>query len=188
MDRQVIILILGILFVSGFWTYTYAQENPQATFTAQIRKSCEKDRRLEKTVTDLQENQSETKVIPLDTLETPSTLEKELQYAFEYYFDNPKLREYFEVTSTGDTTLALIKPANRNSTPLHLQKILRTADGKFKFVETLIHKDFWLYGLEAHLKVWFSPEGQYEHHELILHHSVFMMGETLYSKITGKLI
>ena len=174
---------------------------PRTQFNAQLAQSClHNDIRYTKTVIDVN-SESAT---PQDSVFSSAQLfgqtslneatdssscviQQDLAYALSFYYDQPSLREYFELEQKQDTTIARIKPQYANSSDLQVQKILmQPGKDLFRYVESQIMKKSWLYELEIQIKVQFDEAGRYIHHELEINNLVPFSSSHFHSIIQGK--
>lgn len=112
-------------------------------------------------------------------------LQKELKYAFRYYYGAPQSREYYLLRQAGDTLIAELMPEARQRIELQLQKIL-LQDSTLIYVESHISQRSWLYYTDLRIKVRFDPTGNYQGHDLTSFVKVAAIKTPFHAGIIGK--
>ena len=93
----------------------------------------------------------------------------DLQYSFEQCFLEPSLLEYYDVKSSGDTTIATVKSGEEDEVDIQLEKIIFSdPDSTVRYLEVIMRKRQFLYDLDAHLFVEFGETGRYQRHQQIV--------------------
>ena len=163
------ITYLFILFCLD--TQSQAQNFPQL-FQQQIETTCKQAFSYEKTLHDLKNPAAtaETQTLSINATQK-GLLKSELAYTFEFDASDIKRKGDFTQTQQNDTLI--FNRVATGSTELKKQKIVYQGQ-KIRFVESLILKEYWLYTMEMHIRVYFDAKGEYSHHFL-----------RMYSKIRG---
>ncbi|RMG56749.1 MAG: hypothetical protein D6722_25855 [Bacteroidetes bacterium] len=164
-------------------------------FRAQIRQSSLAAVAYRKEVTDYTQQPPQVE----DTLYQPAwTLTAEgdttfwpledLAYALDRYYGDPFQIDRFAVAAAGDTLIATVRPGQANKSDLQRQVILRAGpDGPYRYIESDILRDSWLYATEVHIAVHFDDEGRYQRHELEVQASVPLLGNTFHARLSGQM-
>lgn len=135
----------------------------------QLEQSCEAaDITYSKIVRDLT---AET-IVPEDSLfalNDSCKLLLDLQYAYEQCFLEPSLLEYYDVTTSGDTTIATVKEGEEEEVDVQLEKIIFSEpDSTVRYLEIVMKKRQFLYDLDAQLFVEFGETGHYLRHQQVV--------------------
>ena len=153
----------------------------------QIASSCDQvGARYEKSV----QNMGNPDLAPEDSLLVLSDscrLLADLQHAYEQSFLEPGIRDFFDVTTNGDTTIATIREGREKKVDIRSQKLVfSSVDSTLLYLELHIRKRQFLYDLDADLKLHFDSAGVYQQHveQVKIHVSG---GDTYFGKIEGKL-
>lgn len=166
-------------------------------FTEQLRSVCQDERVVyRKTVTDLtldsaprQDSSWQAQKGVMDTGEdsTRCVLERDLAYALAYSYEQPALRDYFQVDQQGDTLIAQLRPDAAGKLELQSQKVIPLADGEgYRYLATQLKKDTWLYKMQVQIEVFFDEKGRYDHHQLEMESEVLGGGEVFKARIEGQ--
>lgn len=114
---------------------------------------------------------------------------EDLSYALDRYYDDPFLADRYTRSQAGDTLIARLRPELDNKSELKLQKIIRQGpEGPFRYIETHIVRDSWLYRTEVRIAVFFDAQARYERHRLDVSAGVPLLGHTFEAGTTGKLL
>lgn len=166
-----------------------AQETtPAEIFKQQLEKSCEAKLTVIKSVEDLNtaNQEIETKSFPTSQGES-CQLDDELTHAFLLYYGEKRIKEYFDVSQAGDTTIAVLQGENKDKSSLLLQKIIFSKDGEtILYVETEIQRNYWLFSSYSHIKAVFDTEGIYQSHTLETETEVSLIGSGVKVRIKGE--
>ena len=125
--------------------------------------------------------QYERKILSVDANEKPKknhfsknefekesiTFKDELDPAFKILATQPRIKEYFTFTTSGDTTIATLLPEYYNKSPLKIQKWV-IKEGKVTYYYSKVEKSSWVYDDKFEYYIVFSPEGKYAGHILSL--------------------
>ncbi len=184
-------LILWLSGCSGLKKDAISKHKKQ--FQIQIEMSCQEGNgKYEKVVQDLSEEQGETEdmILTLTSSEDSTCLlEQELFFAMEYDFQDPNLREYFELEVVNDTLIATRIEGKESAVPLRLQKIVyQSPDSMFKYIYSQIERKNWLYQSAVQTNVSFDSLGIYDHHSLKVSTSVFSISDIFQAGINGRLV
>lgn len=179
-------LILIILMASSA---LFAQEKmPAELFKQQLEKSCEAKLTVIKSVEDLNTptQGKETKSFTTSTGDS-CQLEDELTHAFLLYYGEKRIKEYFDLSQAGDTTIAVLQADNKDKSSLLLQKIVFSEDGEtILYVETEIQRNYWLFSSYSHIKAVFDTKGIYQNHALETETEVSLIGSGMKVRIAGE--
>jgi hypothetical protein len=166
----------------------FAQETlPGDLFEQQLKNSCKANLQVIKSVQDLNTSSqiTETKSFQTDSSEA-CQLNDELIHAFLFYYGARKIRDYYKIEQLGDTLFASLLPEKTDASPLLLQKILLSADGKtLLYVESKIKRAYWLFTSASHIQVSFDEKGLYESHKLETRTDVKIIGDGVNVRIKG---
>ena len=160
----------------------------QKTFDQQIEASCLDAEAIDKTVTDLRSDavSPQQKIIHIERGDC--LLSDELVYALGSYFNEEKTIELMDIRQAGDTVIATLKPDKIGASPLRLQKLLMSEDGKtIVYLESHIKKKYWLYTSNAHIAVRFDGTGRYQAHWLKIKTQVIWVGENVNVFVEGRM-
>lgn len=184
-------LIFQVFFISHFITPLSAQNiNAANKMKAQVVESCKKGFTYQKGITDLSEANAKPEIQSFNINQTAEKVDffsSELQYAFMYDAESPKMREYYALNSQGDSSLVYaIKPQFKNEKELQYQKIVYQKNTqKVIYVESLIDYSYWLYSLKVHIKIYFNKEGLYVSHSLENAIKINLLGDFFHTRIAG---
>ncbi len=185
-----VFLLLSLLICTQLTAFSQAPhpDSLQKAFDKQLELSCQHADFMAKTVTDQRDEaiapqQKEVHVERGDCL-----LSDELVYALEVYFNEEKTEELMDIQQVGDTLIATLKPDKIGSSPLRLQKLVLSPDGKtIRYLESHVKKVYWLYASDAHIAVKFDETGRYESHWLKVTTRVIWVGESVNVFIEGRM-
>jgi hypothetical protein len=106
----------------------------------------------------------------------------------QHYYQAPRIRDYFDVATSGDTLIARLQEDRRESVELRLQKIVMSPDSShFRYIESQFGTDYWLYSTEVHIRVQFDSAGYYQHHRLRIHAQVLQLENSFDARIEGQM-
>lgn len=113
----------------------------------------------------------------------------ELKIATEIVATDPSVREHFRFSQKGDTTISQRDPVKgKLYVDLALQRTVRAADGKLRYIFSDIERMSWLYGSAFTIEVWFDKQGQYQRHVLTFWSRLFLQGEQGHVQVEGRLL
>lgn len=95
------------------------------------------------------------------------TFRDELDPAYKLLATQPRIKEYFTFTTSGDTITASILPEYYNKSPLKIQKWV-IKKGKVTYYYSKVEKSSWVYDDKFEYHIVFTPEGKYAGHILSL--------------------
>lgn len=162
----------------------------------QIRQSSLQATTYDKTVTNRNQTpatveEAEFTPIPwLDsTLAEPqkSLLHQELSYAWEGYFGDPELADQYELRKSGDSLIAVRKPAFANRPGLQAQTwVIQPSDSTVRYLSTQQQQRSWLYANDVHLTIKFDEQGHYLSHHLEIDSRVPLLNQQISALIEGR--
>jgi hypothetical protein len=186
-----ILLIFQVFFIINFTVPLFAQKtNAADKMKAQVIESCKKGFIYQKGITDLSETNAKPEIQSFNingTTEKSDFFSSELQYAFMYNAQSPKMKEYYTTTNQGDSIfLYAIKPQFKADKELQFQKVSYYKNTqKISYVESLIDYSYWLYSLKVHIKIYFNKEGFYVSHSLENAIKINLLGDFFHTQIQG---
>ncbi|MEL6252667.1 MAG: hypothetical protein AAFR87_11700 [Bacteroidota bacterium] len=156
----------------------------------QLEKSCESGRAYKKEVYDLnvspQTREDSVYQLSSENASLHCPLIRDMVYAYEEYFDQEGLIDYFNQTESGDTLIARILPEYSSSIQLQEQKVVKEGD-RFRYFESYSHMESWLYNLDVRIQVYFDESGLYSSHRLKILNEVPWLNESFKSLVEAKM-
>lgn len=114
-------------------------------------------------------------------------LVQELEYALNFPYEDPFIRDLFTVEEKGDTTLVRLQEAEWDESALKRQEIVRPSQtGPIRYLHSFIDRENWLYHLSVDIEVWFDATGRYVHHQLNVDHTVSFVGSDIHAQLKGQ--
>ena len=182
-------------------TDSLASSPLQTRFYEQIRQSCqEREGSFHKEITNLQveedSRQDSTwqklpKILVGETEAGDDSLQcvlfSELSWTYRFDPGSPQLSAYFDSTHVADTLIFVLGPDNDAQSELKEQKVLLDAEGKIRFVSSIVSKTNWLYQLNVDIRVHFDKDGFYQHHEMEVKHDVSFIDADFHALVTAQL-
>lgn len=157
---------------------------------AQLEESCATARAYQKEVYNLnvspQSREDSVYQLSSDQASLNCPLIRDLVYAYEEYFDQEGLTDYFTQDESGDTLIAQVLPEYASSIQLQEQKLVRVGE-RFSYFESRSHMESWLYNLDVRIQVYFDESGLYSSHRLKIHNEVPWLNESFKSIVEAKL-
>lgn len=187
-----ILAIFQVFFIANFTVPLFAQNIDAASkMKAQLTTSCQKGFTYQKGITDLTEVNAKPEIQSFNingSTEKMQFISSELEYAFMYNAQNPKMKEYYVASNQGDSaTTYTLKPSFKNEKELQYQKVVfQKSTQKISYVESLIDYSYWLYSLKVHIKIYFNKEGIYTSHSLENAIKIHWLGDYFHTRIDGK--
>ena len=157
---------------------------------AQLEESCASGRAYKKEVYDLnvspQTREDSVYRLSSDNPSLNCALIRDMVYAYEEYFEQEGLKDYFTQGNSGDTLIAEVIPEFSGSIQLQKQKVVKQGD-LFRYFESHSHMESWLYNLDVRIQVYFDESGLYSSHRLKIFNEVPWLNESFNSLVEAKL-
>jgi len=157
---------------------------------AQLEESCASGRAYKKEVYDLnvspQTREDSVYQLSGENASLDCALIRDMVYAYEEYFDQEGLKDYFSEGTSGDTLIAEVLPEFSGSIQLQKQKVVKKGD-RFQYFESHSHMESWLYNLDVRIQVYFDESGLYSSHRLKIFNEVPWLNESFNSLVEAKL-
>ena len=179
---------------------TASQENPLAgRFNQQLVASCLSGMGYYKAVSDLDDptHDQDTLYQPMPEItwgeradgedSLSYLLVRDLQYAVESYYADPATLENMELSESGDTLTAAVRPEYARKAKLLLQRVTFSADSShLLYIRTRQQERSWLYTIETDIWVKFDSVGTYLAHDLFVTTEVPLLGRSLRLRTQGE--
>ena len=157
---------------------------------AQLEESCASGRAYKKEVYDLnvspQTREDSVYQLSADNASLNCALIRDMVYAYEEYFEQEGLKDYFTQGNSGDTLIAAVLPEFSGGIQLQKQKVLKQGE-LFRYFESHSHMESWLYNLDVRIQVYFDESGLYSSHRLKIFNEVPWLNESFNSLVEAKL-